>query len=131
MQSPRKIENVKKIYVRARKVLYNGIDNFAWTSGSGQREVRGSLKKFSGRAGRVKGRVRLFGARGSVEVGKVASRTATQSLWLGDRKVGSQVIDEDRSQLPGRGTVGEVRRGGRRASDGTKQRVHRFRVRFR
>ena len=54
----------------------------------------------------------------------------TTGLWLEDRKVGSQVIGEDRSRLSGRGTVGEVRRGGRRTSDRTKARVHRFRVRF-
>ena len=36
--------------------------------------------------------------------------------------MGSQVIGEDRSRLSGR--------GGRRASDRTKERVHRFRVRF-
>ena len=47
--------------------------------------------------------------------------------------MGSQVISEDRSRLPVRGTVGKARRGGRRgrrASDRTKERVHRFRVRF-
>ena len=39
----------------------------------------------------------------------------------------------DRSRFPGRRTVRKVRRGGkrgRRASDRTKERVHRFRVRF-
>ena len=35
----------------------------------------------------------------------VASGSATQGLWLGDRKVGSQVIDEDGSRLLQRGTV--------------------------
>ena len=57
---------------------------------------------------------------------------ALQSLWLGDRKVGSQVIG-DRSQIPGRRTVEEVWRGGRwgrRASDRAKTRVYRFRVGF-
>ena len=42
-------------------------------------------------------------------------------------------IVEDRSRLPGRGTVTEVRRGERlatRASDRTKEIVHKFRVRF-
>ena len=63
-----------------------------------------------------------------MELGKVAPGSAAQSLWLGDRKVGSQVIGEDR--IPGKETVGKVRRGGRqgrRASDRTKERVHRFR----
>ena len=60
------------------------------------------------------------------------------SLWLcskgfrlGDRKLISQVVGEDRSRLPGRGIVGEVRRGGKKASDRTKERVHRVKVRFR
>ena len=99
---------------------------------SGRGEVCGSREKFSGREGRAKGRVRLFSARGPTELGEVASGSATQGLWLGDRKVGSQVVGEDRTRLPGRGTVGKVRRGGgRRASDRTKEGVHRFRVRFR
>ena len=74
--------------------------------------------------------MKLFRAGGSAELGKVASDSATQGLWLGDRKVGSQVIGEDRSRPPRKGTVGEVRRGGRRASDRTKERVHRFGVGF-
>ena len=41
--------------------------------------------------------------------------------------MGSQVIGEDRSRLPGRETAREVSRGGIRASDRTKERVHRFR----
>ena len=65
--------------------------------------------------------MRLLGARGSAESGKVASGFAAQGLWLADRKVGSQVVGEDRSQLPGRGTVGEVRRGERRTSVRTKE----------
>ena len=62
---------------------------------------------------RTKGRVRLLRARGSAELAKVASGSATQGLWLGGRKMRSQVIGEDRSRFPGSGTVGEVRRGGR------------------
>ena len=73
--------------------------------------------------------MRLLRARGgSAELGNVASGSATQSLWLGHRKVGPQLIDEDQSRLPGRGTVGEVRRG--RASDRAKERIRRFWVRF-
>ena len=53
--------------------------------------------------------MRLLRARGTGKLGKVAHGSATQSLWLEDRKVGSQVIGEDRSRLPGRGTVGENR----------------------
>ena len=75
-----------------------------------------------------KRRIKFLSACGSAELGKVASGSATQGLWLGDRKVGSQVVGIDRSRLPGRGTVGEVRRGGRRASDRMKERVHIFRL---
>ena len=74
--------------------------------------------------------MRLLRARGSAEHGKVTSGSATLGLWLGDRKVGSHVIGEDRSRLPGRGTVGELRRKGRRASDRTEK-AHRLRFRFR
>ena len=63
-------------------------------------------------------------------LGKVASGSITQGLKLRDRKVGSQVSSKDRSRFPGRGTIGKVRRGGRRASNRAKKRVYRFRVRF-
>ena len=52
--------------------------------------------------------MRLLRARGSAELGKVASSFATQGLWLGYRKVGSQAINEDRSRFSVRGTVSEV-----------------------
>ena len=80
--------------------------------------------------GRAERRVRLLRPRGLVDLGKVASGSATQGLWLGDRKVESQIIGENRSQLAGRGTIGEVRRRrrwGRRANDRTKEKIHRFR----
>ena len=35
--------------------------------------------------------------------------------------MGSQVVDEDQSQIPGKETVGEVRRGGRRAATERKR----------
>ena len=60
--------------------------------------------------------MRPLRARGPAKLGKVAYGSATQGLWLRDRKVGSLVSGEDRSRLPGRGTVGEVRRGGREAA---------------
>ena len=60
-----------------------------------------------------KGQVRHLSARDSEELRKVASGSATQILWLRDRKVGSQVIGEDRSRFPGRETIGKVKRGGR------------------
>ena len=66
---------------------------------SDRRMADGSCKKFSWEEGRTKGRVRLLRARGPVELGKVASGSATQGLWPGDRKVGSQVVGEDRSRF--------------------------------
>ena len=70
--------------------------------------------------------MRLLRARGSADLKRVASGSATQGLLLGVRKVGSQVISEDRNRLLGRRTVGEVRRRGRRASDRTKERIPRL-----
>ena len=52
----------------------------------------------------------LLCVRGSVEIGKVATGSATKGHSLGNRELGSRVIGEDRSRLPGRGTAGEVRR---------------------
>ena len=43
---------------------------------------------------------------GSVELGQVASGSTTQGLWLENRKMGFQVVGEDRSRLSGR-TVGK------------------------
>ena len=75
--------------------------------------------------------MRLLGERGSAERREVVSGSATQGLWLRNRKVGTQVSGIDRSRLPGRRTVREVRRGrGRRASDKAKKRAYRFRVRL-
>ena len=112
------IEDVKKkIHPRARKVLLHGIGNFVWASGNGGGKVRSSRQNFSGRERRAKERVRFLRARGSPELREVASGSATQGLWLRNGKVGSQVSGIDRSRFPGRRTIGEVRRGGRRASD--------------
>ena len=86
--------------------------------------------KFSRREGRAKGRVRLHKACGLTELREVASGSATQGLWLRNRKVGSQVSGINQSRFPGRKAVGEVKRGGRRgrrASDLAKPRVHIFR----
>ena len=61
--------------------------------------------------------------------------SGTGSLCLGNRKARSQEVDKDRSRLPGRGTIGNVRRRRRRwakgASDRTKEKIHKFWVRFR
>ena len=109
MQRPGKIKNMKKkIHARARKMLKDGIGNFGWASGSGRGEICGSRKKFSGEEGGEKRRVRLLRACGSAEHREVASGSGMQGLWLGDRKVGSQVIGKDRSRLLGRGTVGKL-----------------------
>ena len=56
----------------------------------------------------------LLSARGSAELKRVASDSATQGLWLENRKVGFKIGVVDRSRPPGRGTVRKVRRGGRR-----------------
>ena len=58
--------------------------------------------------------MRLLRARGSAELREVASGSATQGLWLRNEKVRSQVSGVDRSRLPGRRTVWEIRGGGRR-----------------
>ena len=49
-----------------------------------------------------------FRARGTAELGKEASGSATQGLWLRNRTVESQVSGIDQSRFPGRRTVGEV-----------------------
>ena len=89
------------------------ISNFVWASGSGREEICGSRKKISEGKGGAKRRMSFLKADDSAELEKVESGSATQGLWLRDRKVGSPIVGEDRSQLPGRGTVGKVRRGGR------------------
>ena len=58
--------------------------------------------KFSGRERRAKGRVRLLGACGSVELSEVASGSAMRGLWLGNGKVRSQVNGIDPSRFPGK-----------------------------
>ena len=65
----------------------------------------------------------------------------TNSLWhcyarhlAGRQKMGSQIVGEDQSWLPWRRAVRKVWRGGRwkrRASKRTRERIHKFRVRFR
>ena len=109
MRNPGEIEDVKKkIYARARKMLWHRISNFVWASGSKGGKVGGSYKKFSGGARRAEGRVRLHKARGSAELREVASGSATQGLWPRNRKVGPQVSSIDRSQFRGRRTVMEI-----------------------
>ena len=130
MRSPGEIEDVKKkIHARTRKMLWHGMGNFVWASGGGRGKVGGSRKKFSEGEKRAERRVRLFRSRGSAELSEVASCSATQSFWLRNGKVRSQVSGEDRSRFPGRRTVGKYKRGrrqGRRASDNAKKRVYSF-----
>ena len=71
--------------------------------------------KFGGGECRAKGRVRLHRIRGSAKLREVASGSATQGFLLRNGKVRSQVGGVDRSRFPERRTVGEIRRGGRRA----------------
>ena len=68
-------------------------------------------------------------ARVPTELRQVASVSATHGVWLENRKVRFQVVGKNRSGLPGR-RVWEVRRRGRRASDRTEKRIHRFGVRL-
>ena len=94
-----------------------------------EERLEAAAKNSVGKKRGAEGQVRLLRARGSAELRKVASGSATQSLWLRNRKVGSQVISEDRSRIPGRRTVREVRRRGRRgrrASDRPKKRLYSF-----
>ena len=55
-----------------------------------------AARNSAGKKGGAERRMRLLGARGSAESERVASGSATQGLWLGNRKVGSQVVSEDR-----------------------------------
>ena len=95
-----------------------------------EERLKAAARNSGGEEGRAEGQVRLLNARGSAELREVASGPATYGLWLSDRKVGSQIISKNRSRLPGRGTIKEVRGGRRRASDRTKERGYRFRVSF-
>ena len=66
------------------------------------------LQEIQSEERRAKGRMRILWARASAELRKVASGSATQGLWLRNRKVRSQVSGADRSQLPRRKTVREL-----------------------
>ena len=90
--------------------VWNGIGKFAWASGSGRAEVCGSCEKISGGEGREERGTRLLGARSSAELRQVTSGSVAQDLWLGNRKMRSQVVGKDQSRLSGRRTAGEIRR---------------------
>ena len=51
--------------------------------------------------------MRLLRARGLAELEKVVSGSAAQDLWLGNRKVGSQVVGKNRNRLTAGGTIEE------------------------
>ena len=70
--------------------------------------------------------MRLQKACGSAELGQVASGSATQGLWLGNKKARSQVVGENRSRLPRRETVGEVRNGERLGSRTTTELTRKY-----
>ena len=78
-----------------------------------------AAERNSAKKGGAERRMRLLKARGSAELKKVAFNSATQGVWLENRKVGFQVVGKDRRK----GTVGKVRRGERRrkASDRRKR----------
>ena len=62
MQTPGKIENMQeKINAKAKKMLYHGIGNFVWASGSRRGEVCGSREKFSKSKGKAKRRMWIGG----------------------------------------------------------------------
>ena len=69
-------------------MLQHGIGNFVWASGSGRGKVGCSRKKFIGGEGEAERSMRLLRARGSSELEKVVSGSATQGLWLRNKKVG-------------------------------------------
>ena len=64
-----------------------------WTIGSKRKEVCGNHEKFSGEEGETERGMRLLGAYGSPDLGWVGSTML--GLWLGNRKVGSQVVGKD------------------------------------
>ena len=104
MQSPGEIEDVKKkIHARARKMLYHGIANL-----SGPVTVEEEKLEEAGGEKRAEGRVRLLRARGTVEFRKVASGSA--GILVEKRKSGISGSCIDRSRLPGRKTIGGVRK---------------------
>ena len=78
MQSPGKIEEENPCQSEEGALAWMG--NFVWASGSARGKVGGSRKKFIGREKRAERRVRLLEARGSAELGEVASGSATQDL---------------------------------------------------
>ena len=81
MYKPGKIGSVKKkIHARARKVLYQGIDDFVWASGSGRKEVCGRPEKFSGRKGKTDRGIKFHRVRGSSYLGQAGSCSTTQGL---------------------------------------------------
>ena len=66
--------------------------------------------------------MRLLRAHGSAELEKAASCSATQGLWLGDRKSGISANRQRLKPTPWERNSWKVKRGGRRPGDRTKER---------
>ena len=91
MQRPENIENVKK-RIRSEWGLQYEVENFVWARSRGRNEVGSSHEKFSKGEPIAERGMRFFRAQGSLKLRQVASGSATQNLWLRDRKVRSQVV---------------------------------------
>ena len=97
MQSPRKIENVKKkIHARGR-CFSMGKATLPGPVAVVEDRLVAASRNSAEEEGLAEGQVRLLRAHDSVELGKVASGSVAQGLWLRDRKVRFQGIGKDQS----------------------------------
>ena len=92
-------------------------------------EICGSHNKFSGKEGRAERGMRLLRARSQSELEKVTSDSDTQDLWMRNGKVGSELVGVVKYRLPGRSTVGKVRKGGI-TSDRMEEKIDYLKNRF-
>ena len=131
MQRPEKIENVKK-----KNPCQSEEDALAWDKQLCLSQWQGTR---IGWRQPLESHRRRWGSRRASDTpqGTWLGGALKGNLWLccagslaGKQKIEIQVIGEDQSRFPWRGTVGEVRREGRRASNSVKKRVHILRVRF-
>ena len=84
------------------------IGDFVWASGDGREKVCGTREKFRGKEGGARREIRFLRVRGSAELEQVVSNSATQGLWLRNKKIGSQVVGEDQSRLLAKKQLGEL-----------------------
>ena len=105
IQRPRKIKDVEKIHAGAREVLQHKLGDFVWASGGGRREVGHSRNKFSEGEQRE---MKLLGVQNPTLFRQVAPDSATQCIWLRNRKVKPQVNGINQCRFPGRKAVGKV-----------------------